>query len=291
MFAHLSYELLEGVHMSTDVLYSIMLELRARDEAFIPMTMGHLAHAMFLNLIKQFDPALSAQLHDRPGGRPFTTSPLRGVPVQEGGFALQREQTCFLRVTLLDGGYLWDRLSRHFLEAGTILVDLGTTLQLTRMLTSATADPIGWVGTVEWQALSSLPPQHVITMQFASLTAFHLGNRQFELFPKPLQVWESLLRVWNAFAPDFLKIEKQGLREFLAEQVTVTHCALFTEIWHYPKYDQKGFVGTCTYQIQEEHPFDHLLTTLAAFARFAGIGYKTTMGMGQARALVDINST
>lgn len=276
--------------MSTDVLYSIMLELRTRDEAFIPMTMGHLAHAMFLNLIKQFDPALSAQLHDQPGNRPFTTSPLRGVPAQEGGFALHREQTCFLRVTLLDGGYLWHRLSRHFLEAGTILVDLGTTLQLTRMLTSATADPTGWVGTVEWQALSSLPPQRLITMQFASPTAFNVGDRRFELFPKPLLVWENLLRVWNAYAPDSLKIEKRGLREFLIEHVTVTHCALSTELLHYPKYVQKGFVGTCTYQIQEANPSDHRLTALAAFARFAGVGYKTTMGMGQARALFGVGS-
>ncbi len=132
--------------MSTNVLYSILLELRARDKTVIPMTMGHLAHAMFLNLIKQFDLTLSAQLHDQPGKRPFTTSPLRGVTAQEGVFVLQAGQTCFLRITLLDGGYLWHRLSRHFLEVGTILVDLGAQLQLTRLLASNTADPKSWVG-------------------------------------------------------------------------------------------------------------------------------------------------
>ena len=81
----------------------------------------------------------------------------------------------------------------------------------------------------------------------------------------------------------------QGFREFLAEHVKVTHCDLFTEIWHYPQYEQKGFLGTCTYQIEEVHPFDRQLAALAAFARFSGIGCKTTMGMGQARALMDIH--
>ena len=62
-------------------LYSVVLELSAANTATIPATMGHLAHGLFLDLVKQVDSALSARLHDEPGYRPFTVSPLSGAQV------------------------------------------------------------------------------------------------------------------------------------------------------------------------------------------------------------------
>jgi len=56
---------------------------------------------------------------------------------------------------------------------------------------------------------------------------------------------------------------------------------------HFPNYTQKGFVGTCGYRIPARSDIAALLTTLAAFALYAGAGYKTTMGMGQVRATFD----
>src|SRR5258708_13894502 len=68
----------EGVQTGMNDLYSIVFELRGRYAATISGTTGPLAHALFLNLIKQFDPALSASLHHMPGPKPFTISPLPG---------------------------------------------------------------------------------------------------------------------------------------------------------------------------------------------------------------------
>jgi CRISPR-associated endoribonuclease Cas6 len=266
-------------------LFSIIFELRVKNGARIPATTGHLAHASFLNLIKGFDPALSARLHDQHDYKPFTISPLRGVQEQEEGFMLQRGQHCSFRITLLDGGYLWHRLSTYFLEAGPIQLFLGPAqLQLIRMISSSTADPTGWAGTTNWQALLSLPVRQLVTLHFVSPTAFSAGNRQFELFPKPFQVWKNLQLTWNSFAPEAMMMKKDGLQEFLTEKVTVVQCNLSTTTLHFPEYAQKGFLGTCRYSIQEDNLFASRLTTLAAFARYAGIGYKTRMGMGQVRA-------
>src|SRR5260370_42251323 len=81
--------------------------------------------------------------------------------------------------------------------------------------------------------------------------------------------------------------EKQRLRTFLTGHVSVLDCDIATVMWRFPRYVQKGFIGTCTYQIQEEEDdIAASLTTLAAFARYAGIGYKTTMGMAQPRPLL-----
>jgi len=278
----------EGVQTDMSDLYSIVFELRVRYAATISGATGPLAHALFLNLIKQFDPALSASLHNMPGPKPFTISPLLGVEQLAENLTLPGEQTCSLRITLLDGGDLWHRLSTYALQREVVQVHLGPAdLRLTRLITSSSVDPTGWADITDWLTLAGLPAQRVITMQFTSPTAFNVGDRAFELFPKPSFIWESLLRVWNAYAPQHLRMDKQRLRMFLIEHVSVLDCAIATMMWSFPQYLQKGFVGTCTYQIQEEDEgIAANLTTLAAFARYAGIGYKTTMGMGQARALL-----
>src|SRR4051812_44298381 len=65
----------EGVQTGMSDLYSVVFELRVRHAVTISGTTGHLAHALFFNLIKQFDPSLSASLHNLPGPKPFTISP------------------------------------------------------------------------------------------------------------------------------------------------------------------------------------------------------------------------
>src|SRR6266576_1268800 len=62
----------EGVQIDMSDLYSVVFELRVGHAVTISGSIGHLTHALFLNLIKQFDPALSASLHNLPGPKPFT---------------------------------------------------------------------------------------------------------------------------------------------------------------------------------------------------------------------------
>ena len=269
-------------------LYSVVFELRVSRATTISGATRHLTHALFLNFIRQFNLALSASLHNLPGPKPFTISALLGVEPLAENLTLPGEQICSLRITLLDGGDLWRHLSTYVLQTEVVQVHFGpAALRLTRLITSTSADLTGWAAITDWQTLARLPAQRVITLQFASPTAFNLGDRAFGLFPKPSLIWESLRRAWNAYAPQHLKMDKHRLRTFLIEHVSVLDCDIATAMWSFPQYVQKGFVGTCTYQIQEEDDgIAANLTTLAAFARYAGIGYKTTMGMGQARALL-----
>jgi len=69
--------------------------------------------------------------------------------------------------------------------------------------------------------------------------------------------------------------------------VRVAKCSLHTNTLFFPGFCQKGFVGSCNYIIEAPDDFASLLTTLAAFAQYAGAGYKTAMGMGQVRATFD----
>lgn len=266
------------------MLYSILLVLVVRQTAAIPGTSGHLAHALFLNLVKQFDPALSARLHDEPSYRPYTISPLiEGILAGEH-ITLQQGQPCHLRVTLFDGGAIWHGLQTHFLQTGPISVCLGEAeFLLERMLATSTADTTYWVSSTDWQSLLSLPAQQTITIHFCTATAFSLGGHQFCLFPEPIHVFGSLLRVWNRYAPDRMHMENDAMRESIGKHIAVSACSLRHTFLHFPRYVQKGFIGRCSYLLSAEEEQSARLTVLAAFARYVGAGYKTTMGMGQVR--------
>jgi CRISPR-associated endoribonuclease Cas6 len=264
------------------ILYSVLLELWAQHDASLPATMGHLIHAMFHQLLTRIDPALSARLHQEGGHRPFTLSPLFGGKHLEECVLLIEGMTYQVRITLLDGGYLWHCLSTLFLEGGPCIVRLGkATLLLTRLI--STADATGWAGKTTWQELARQPHEREITLSFASPTAFNTNVRSFVLVPEPLLVWGSLIRTWNSYAPASLAFSQTELREILTNGMTVLKCDLSTCTLRYPKYTQKGFVGRCSYLIPKEERYAAQITCLASFAQFACVGYKTTMGMGQAR--------
>lgn len=272
------------MNMQEAPLYSALLELQALHNAQVPVTMGHQVHAMFLHLVSRADRAYSDRLHNEPGYRPFTLSPLRGGTVRGQHVSLSADQTYQIRVTLLDGGYLWHCLSTLLLEDGPTPVQIGdASFLFTRLLSTPGADPTGWAGRTTWQELARLPTRSLLPLIFASPTAFNMSGNYFALVPEPPFVWESLLRTWNRYAPAHLVREKQVLRDVLMWGITVTDCDLSTHTLHFPTYTQKGFTGTCTYALQEEDEQTACLAQLAAFARFAGVGYKTTMGMGQVR--------
>ena len=267
------------------MLYSVVLELTCTNQATIATTMGHQAHALFLDLIRQIDSDLATRLHDEPGYRPFTVSPLSGGQVQGESVWLRPGTACRLRITLLDGGGLWQTLSRQFLQSSPLCLRLGAAeFRLDRLLSTAEADPTGWAAVTDWQTLADAPPlASPVRLRFATPTAFSLGDKQFALFPEPVLVWDSFLRVWNSYAPSVLHLDKLALREFVKNEVIVSDYELQTSTLRFPNYPQKGFVGVCTYRVKSSGAEFNQLVALARFARYAGVGYKTTMGMGQAR--------
>ncbi|HWS83327.1 MAG TPA: CRISPR system precrRNA processing endoribonuclease RAMP protein Cas6 [Ktedonobacteraceae bacterium] len=272
-----------------NLLYSLILELTVNNATTLPISTGYQTYSLFLNIISQVDPVLAARMHEESNNyRPFTISSLRG-PIEQGkNLLLQPGQLCRLRVTLLDGGPLWQALCTCFLEGRLTTVTLDTAeLTLRRLLSTPGVDPTGWAGSADWQTLATTAASDYITVRFASPTAFSLGDRRFGLFPEPRLVWDSLMRSWNLYAPEVLRLDKVELRAFVGKQVVVEDYHLQTETRRFPTYSQKGFVGTCTYHVKVKDSYAPQVAALAEFARYSGIGYKTTMGMGQACGEVD----
>ena len=273
--------------MSTSYLHSVILELVAKKQATLPVTMGQQTHALFLNLISQVDPYLATRLHEEPGYRPFTVSFLSGGRRRGDHLLLQSGERCFLRVTLLDGGPLWSCLRTRFTEGALAPLSLGAAqLELDRLISTPAADPTGWAAFTDWRALTSTSARSSITLRFASPTAFSLGKRQFALFPDPALVWHSLLRTWNLYAPEEYRLAKEPLQDFLSSAVFVERSTVSLATVRYTTHPQRGFIGECRYLIQRvEQEAAGQVAMLAEFSRYAGIGSKTTMGMGQVRAV------
>ncbi len=276
---------------SESPIYSIALNLRPEREGTIRATMGHQVHSAFLQTIKQADPALAGALHDLSLPiRPFTVSSLLDLPkARNGRILVTPAKTYTLRFTILYPP-VFQQFMNRFLHGGgrpTLRLD-HVTFQIHEILATPGASP--WSGYTSFEELlAQAQPRRDITLEFLSPTAFNMGQRewgkQFAILPEPALVFRSLLRTWNAFSPT--PFIENSIETYVADHVVVKRYEAKSRMLNYPRHRQIGFTGTVTYGLMaEDDELRRQINALADFAFYAGVGYKTTMGMGQARRLV-----
>ena len=128
-----------------------------------------------------------------------------------------------------------------------------------------------------------------LAWEFATPTAFHQNGLTMPL-PLPGLVFGSLIQAWDHFSPLPLPVV---LGSFVEQNVGISRHRLATRLVKFGSKEQHiGFVGTTDYRIVPEHselPSSdfvqrvRLLAMLSQFAFFAGVGIRTTVGMGQTR--------
>lgn len=278
--------------MAAPSLYSVVLLLSPLKEAEIEATVGHRAHAAFLDAIRRVSPDLAAALHDpKVSIRPFTVSPLWGTPAREGKIRVAPERTYWLRVTLL-ARPLYERLMEVLLTDDRPQLRLGeATFAVREALTTPESHP--WAGYASWEELArQARPDREITLDFVSPTAFSFGEkpwgRPIVVLPLPELVFGSLARTWNAYAPPPVRVEAKALEHYAAEYVVIQQIAgLRTRMLNFSGRPQVGFVGRVTFGLKGENDIARLqLAMLTDFALYGGVGYKRTMGMGQCRKVI-----
>ena len=278
---------------SDETLHSIVLTLTPTRETTVRATMGHQAHAAFLKTVRESDPALAEVLHmpDMPI-RPFTVSMLQGTP--EGHHKqihLSPDETYWLRFTALYQP-IFERFMARFLHGkGRPVIRLGRAVLLIKEIL-ATPGSHPWAGYTLWSKLvNEADPAPEITLDFVSPTAFGFGQQEWGkkvmVLPLPETVFGSLARSWNATAPMPFQMDRQELREYLDEHMVVTRIDhLRTKMLRFHHSHQIGFVGQVTYGLMaDDKAVRTQLNALADFAFYAGVGMKTTMGMGMVRRI------
>ncbi len=293
------------------MIYSIAIQLSPTRPGTIRATVGHQAHAAFLRAVKEADPALADVLHHPIlNQRPFTVSPLMGVEAEQrmnGRVAVEPEETYTLRFTVLYEP-IFQQFMGRFLRGDRPVLRLGRVLFLIKEILATPEDsPLrpalrasgqAWAGytTFEELAAGAGTSEPLIELAFHSPTAFSFGQRawgkQFHVLPDPRLVFNSLARTWRAFAPPELSLDPREVERYADENVVIQRLEdLETRMLHFGRYPQVGFIGRVTYRLmdksKESATWRKKLHALAEFAFYAGVGYKTTMGMGQCERAAD----
>jgi CRISPR-associated endoribonuclease Cas6 len=292
-------------------LFSILLRLHPIEVGWVSPSAGREAHAAFLDIVRQNDADLAEQLHQPNQRRPFTVGLAQGfnhltaAQLEEAITRNQRVQVSpgqvyWLRITILDAA-IFGVLFQHLItKPRTFIIRLGEArFEVSRLIGS----PEPGAAANSWAAYSSFAEmstfthvQREYTFEFATPTAFSMGQKSWgkvmNLLPEPAHVFESLAKQWEVFAPAHLRLTATGLnpRDFVswcAESLIVSCYRLETRYLPSSKFAQPGFQGTITYELKKTQASREArwLTPLAHFALFSGVGYKTSMGMGQSRCI------
>ena len=274
-------------------LHAIVINLIAQESGSLPGTVGELAHAAFYAAVDAVDPVLAAQIHDAQERKAFSLSPLYGYRqnATDHRIHVSAGQPGWLRLGLLDEE-LFAVFMQHILYSG--LTGGGASIRLGRIpfaITEALGAPGShpWVDYTTWDALLSLhesPERWAV--EFASPTAIRWGEadnkvRRVEIFPTPRLAIASLRTLWDRTTG------AQWGRDF---EEWVDRNIAVGRIWHwqsepfrYQKQTYVGGVGKLEYRVLDGRNRANVahFNRLLHLAFYAGVGYKTTHGLGQMR--------
>lgn len=271
--------------------HALVLDLVALDGGTLPVLAGELAHAAFYAIVREVDPALATQMHDSQGRSPFALSPLHGFwrSPQDRTVHVNPGQRGWLRICLLDD-HLFSVFQAHLLGSTLPTIRLGAvTLGITTVYGAPGSHPwCGYTTVNELRSLDAAPGQW--TVEFASPTAIKWKEAdnaasRVEVFPQPRLAIAGLRTRW-----DKLTGESWGrpFEEWVERNVIVG------EVWrwrteHFPFQKQiyRGGAGKLQYRVLDGRDAANVrhFHRLLHLAFYTGIGYKTTVGLGQVRLL------
>jgi CRISPR-associated endoribonuclease Cas6 len=309
-------------------IYALLFKLRPLAQGTLMPFSGELVHGAWMRWLRDTSPEIAHSLHESGKRRIFTCSSLQFPLSHERLLHAQKENTHLplneqqsytLRMTLLRGDLfplLYEIVmtmnQRHLLKKRTE-IQIGKQHFVLEALMSSPEDVSGWTGYSSYDELVSLAQRqrflasHAFSLEFASLTTFHRllnADKKYTsysaMFPSAHYIFPGLAKRWHELAPAELApvVQKDRIESYIAEEgIIVDDYRLQTHHVHFTRHMQRGFIGTCRYLMRgpDEAPTDHSpltirqqLQLLAWFAFYTGVGYKTTMGMGQTRLVPSV---
>lgn len=269
------------------MLTAVVVTLTPLTETSGPAFAGRAAQAWFLSQVAAFDPSLADALHAGSGLRPYTVSDLVGAgPIRSGQRMLSPERSGWLRITSLTPELSELLVERIVPSLPGAELDLGgPPLRVDSVATQSSEHM--WAGQASTQDLLvthslGTDSSRRIPMRFASATTFRSQGHNIP-FPLPELVFGSLVSKWNEFAPVALHPDA---RRFAGERIVASKYKLRSKYVQFGNSERGaavGAVGTCRYHVMSgDRYWNNVIRTLAAFAFFAGVGARTTVGLGQA---------
>lgn len=260
-------------------LVGLVFELESTASALLysQYTIG--LHAWFLEQVRQFDPDLSAYLHDGESEKPFNISSLSGQLVASGKqLRLEANQVYYWHVNALSQRVA--QFLKHWLTQLPERLDLkGASLQIKQV-------SIAYAPTTYKQLLESPTNRpFTISLSFISPTSFRRKGNHFPL-PVPENLFHSYLRRWNDFSA--MPAEQESFLKWIDEGVIIHQHRLESEkVAAGKRGSVTGFTGAISLGLTKaalgNFEFSELFYALVRLAPYCGTGHKTTFGLGQTR--------
>ena len=278
--------------------HSLILNLLPQSPIPAQYLTGRHFHALFLTLVSSVDKTLGDRLHDSTADKAFTLSPLQintSTIKPRGGAKLRWEHQqpiptgtpCWWRISLLDDTLfnqltqLWLNLNPshpwHLGPADLYITSIQGTPQSTQP----------WANACSYNQLyeDASETERTLNLTFATPTAFRQGQYDSTL-PTRECVFNSLLSRWN-------KYSGMEFSDIAIDAIFPSFINIHTEILADSRSKFIGIIGEVNYRLLGElEPVQiRQINTLANFALYAGVGRKTTMGMGIVKRIKNYDRT
>ncbi|NET00283.1 MAG: CRISPR-associated endoribonuclease Cas6 [Sphaerospermopsis sp. SIO1G2] len=268
--------------------HSLILNITPQSPIYPNFLSGRHYHALFLNLVSSVDKKLGNYLHESNSDKAFTLSPLQIQSRNKTQFpTLQYEHKkpispgthCWWRISLLDDK-LFNKLTPLWLNLNPEQPwHLGSANLFITSIQGTPQSNQPWANVCSYDQLyeQASEEHRVIKFIFATPVAFRQGGFD-NVLPTKESVFNSLLNRWNKYSG----IE---LNNITLDSVYPSAFNIKTEV--ISNYENKfiGCLGEISYRIlgNVEAIGIKQINALADFALYAGVGRKTTMGMGMVR--------
>lgn len=273
--------------MSTPDLTSLVVTVTPAEPVTTPAHLGRAVYHAWLDFIKADDPTLAQALHDSQDRKPFTCTTLVGGR-REGQDTrhYHPDQPAWFRLTGLTQDI--SRQLQRLQETPPARWELdGVPFQITSATLEYTDDH--WANYTHYEELAApyllarRQPHFRLGLEFATPTTFRDREKSWPV-PMPMWVFGSLLASWNLFSPVQIPAE---VRRFAEECVVLSQYRLETRALPLKaQIPQMGCMGEAVYVILNRDKYwSSMLNLLGEYAFYAGVGYQTTVGMGQTRPL------
>ncbi|MFM6040473.1 MAG: CRISPR-associated endoribonuclease Cas6 [Sphaerospermopsis kisseleviana] len=268
--------------------HSLILNITPQSPIYPNFLSGRHYHALFLNLVSSVDRKLGDYLHESNADKAFTLSPLQIQNRNKTQFLILQYNhqkpisagtPCWWRISLLDDNLfsqltpLWLNLNPeqpwHLGSANLFITSIQGTPQSTQP----------WANVCTYSQLyeTASDTERIINFIFSTPVAFRQGGFD-NVLPTKESVFNSLLSRWNKYSG----IE---LTNIPLESIYPSAFNIRTEV--ISNYENKfiGCLGDISYRILGNMEAIRIkqINALADCALYAGIGRKTTMGMGMVR--------
>jgi CRISPR-associated endoribonuclease Cas6 len=244
-------------------------------ELALPRFTGYISRGLLLAMLKRVDPVLAQRLHEPQSPKPYSVTPLRfkSRARTRDGYVIDPAYPCRVKFRFLAEGYA-RRLIDYFTEKVEVLI-----YDVTFRVASISLRSVEY-SELEAETLDSF------RLHFRSPTYLSsMGSRYNVLFPDPVQVFPSLMRLWDTHSTS-KKYGREGLaayKEWLGRHVGVTKHDLRTVLADMKRTRAVGFKGWATYEMDSQDEWNRTTVALARFAAYSNVGGNRTGGFGETR--------